>query len=66
MPFLNFKLGIQGSQTAMSFCVSEEDQTFNRDKHSMTKIIALLKLSQFHKKHPKLFTTDELVEKDVN
>lgn len=50
----------------MSFCVSEEDQTFNRDKHSMTKIIALLRLSQYHKQHSKLFTTDELMEKDVN
>jgi len=47
MPFLNFKLGVQGANRAMSFCASEEDQNYNRDKVNLAKTIALLKLSQF-------------------
>jgi len=45
MPFMNCKLGIQGFDKSMSFCVSEEDQLYNREKNSLAKVIALLRLS---------------------
>ena len=46
LPFLNFKLGIQGAHKSMSFCISEEDQQYNREKDNISKTIALLKLSK--------------------
>jgi len=45
MPFLNFKIGVQGASTSMSFIISEEDLNYNRDKDSYTKTIALLRIS---------------------
>ena len=45
MPFLNFKIGVQGAATAMSFVISEEDLNYNRDKDSFTKTLALLRIS---------------------
>jgi hypothetical protein len=50
----------------MSFCISEEDQVYNREKNSLAKTISLLRLSQHAQAHQRLFTSLEMMQHDVN
>lgn len=66
MPFLNFKIGVQGASTSMSFIISEEELNYNRDKDSYTKTIALLRISQHERKHKHTYTLEKMIELDSN
>jgi hypothetical protein len=50
----------------MSFCVSEEDQLYNREKLSLAKVISLLRLSDHHRWSQQVFTTQQMMQLDVN
>jgi hypothetical protein len=60
MPFLNFKIGLQGAKTSMSFVITEEDLNFNREKDNLAKIISLLRISQHERKHKLAYSLERM------
>ena len=60
MPFLNFKIGLQGAKTSMSFVITEEDLNYNREKDNLTKIISLLRISQHERKHKFTYSLERM------
>jgi hypothetical protein len=46
MPFLDFRIGIQGIENAFSFVISKEDQNYHNERDHITKILGLLKISR--------------------
>lgn len=45
LPFLDFRLGVQGADESFSFFVTKEDEEYHTDKSNITKLLRLLKLS---------------------
>jgi hypothetical protein len=45
IPFLDFRVGLQGAGESFSFVVTREDEEFHYDRHSPVKLIRLLRLS---------------------
>jgi len=50
----------------MSFCISEEDQQYNKDKSNLPKTMSLLRMSQHIKSKKRVFTTAEIMDSDSN
>lgn len=46
LPFLDFRLGIQGAKNSFSFVISKEDQNYHSERDNLTKVISLFKLSK--------------------
>ena len=46
MPFLDFRIGIQGIDEAFSFVISKEDRNYHSERDHISKIMGLLKLSR--------------------
>ena len=46
LPFLDFRVGVQGIKNSFSFVISKEDQNFHSERDHITKIFALFKISQ--------------------
>lgn len=49
MPFLDFRIGIQGIENAFSFVISKEDRNYHSERDHISKILGLLKLSRMLK-----------------
>lgn len=45
LPFLDFRVGVQGAQESFSFVVTREDEDFHVERNNPTKIIRMLRLS---------------------
>jgi hypothetical protein len=45
IPFLDFRVGLQGAQESFSFVVTREDEDFHYDKQNPMKMIRLLRLA---------------------
>ena len=45
-PLLDFRIGVQGFDTAFSFILSKEDQDFYLARDNVSKVIALLNMSK--------------------
>lgn len=50
LPFLDFRIGIQGANEAFSFIISKEDQDFYSERDHIAKVIDMLRLSSFVRK----------------
>ena len=48
LPFLDFRIGVQGIGESFSFIISKEDQNYHNERDHVSKIINLLKLSRKH------------------
>ena len=46
LPFLDFRIGVQGIEESFSFIISKEDQNYHAERDHISKIISLLKLSR--------------------
>lgn len=46
MPFLDFRIGIQGVDEAMSFVILKEDRNYHNERDHISKVMSLLKLSR--------------------
>ena len=48
LPFLNFKIGLQGSDKSFSFVISEEDREYRSDKQNyrLSQVMALMAASK--------------------
>lgn len=46
LPFLDFRVGVQGIKNSFSFVISKEDQSYHEERDHITKIISLLKISR--------------------
>lgn len=46
LPFLDFRLGVQGYDEAFSFIITKEDQNYHNERDHISKIMNLLKLSR--------------------
>jgi len=47
LPFLDFRVGLQGADESFSFVMTREDEDFHAERNNPTKIIRLLRLSAF-------------------
>lgn len=47
LPFLDFRLGIQGAGESFSFIISKEDEDYHSERNNVSKILRLLKLSTY-------------------
>jgi hypothetical protein len=45
LPFLDFRIGIQGADESFSFIITKEDEDFHSDRQNITKALRLIKLS---------------------
>ncbi len=45
LPFLDFRIGVQGIDESFAFVISKEDEELHSSRHSPAKILKLLKLS---------------------
>jgi len=50
LPFLDFRVGVQGADESFSFVLTREDEDFHSERSNPQKLIRLLRLSQ-HKQH---------------
>jgi hypothetical protein len=39
LPFLDFRLGIQGADESFSFIISKEDEDFHSERNNISKLI---------------------------
>ena len=46
MPLLDFRIGVQGIEEAMSFVISKEDRNYHNERDHISKIMGLLKISR--------------------
>ena len=46
MPFLDFRIGIQGIEQAFSFVIAKEDRNYHNERDHISKIMSLMKLSR--------------------
>jgi hypothetical protein len=49
LPFLDFRLGIQGVDESFSFIISKEDEEYHSERQNLTKMLRLLKLSRYQR-----------------
>lgn len=49
LPFLDFKLGLQGADESFSFVVNKEDEEYHSERHNLGKMLKLLRLSRYQK-----------------
>jgi hypothetical protein len=49
LPFLDFRVGVQGADESFSFALTKEDEDFHSDRANPSKVIRMLRLSQ-HKR----------------
>ena len=49
LPFLDFRVGVQGSEESFSFALTREDEDFHADRANPAKLIRMMRLSN-HKK----------------
>lgn len=49
LPFLDFRIGIQGAEESFSFVMTREDEDFHAERNNPQKIIRMLRLSGFKK-----------------
>lgn len=49
LPFLDFRIGVQGADESFSFVITKEDEDFHSERNNLSKIIRLLKLSSYKK-----------------
>ena len=49
LPFLDFRVGVQGSDESFAFALTREDEDFHGDRANPAKIIRMMRLSQ-HKR----------------
>lgn len=45
LPFLDFRVGVQGAEESFSFVITREDEDFHAERNNPTKIIRMLRLS---------------------
>jgi hypothetical protein len=50
LPFLDFRVGVQGAREAFSFVVTREDEDYHSERNNVSKIIRMMRISN-HKKH---------------
>jgi hypothetical protein len=70
-PLLDFRIGVQGADTAFSFILTKEDQDFYLARDNVSKIMALLNMSkqtkEYSSKHPQIKEpTKDILEKVIN
>eukprot|EP00347_Sterkiella_histriomuscorum_P013779 403363397 len=49
LPFLDFRLGIQGAEESFSFVISKEDEEYHSERQNIAKMLRLLRLSRYQK-----------------
>jgi len=54
LPFLDFRLGVQGADESFSFVISKEDEEYHSERQNLTKMLRLLKLSRYQKSAKKV------------
>lgn len=47
LPFLDFRVGVQGYEESFSFVVTREDEEYHSDRNNPTKIIRMMRLSEY-------------------
>ncbi|CDW82512.1 wd g-beta repeat-containing protein [Stylonychia lemnae] len=47
LPFLDFRLGIQGADESFSFIISKEDEDYHSERNNISKMLRLLRLSKY-------------------
>jgi hypothetical protein len=50
LPFLDFRVGVQGAEESFSFVMTREDEDFHSERNNPRKIIRMLRLSLFKRK----------------
>lgn len=50
IPFLDFRVGLQGAHESFSFVVTREDEDFHYDRQNPIKLMRLLRLASHKKK----------------
>jgi hypothetical protein len=51
LPFLDFRIGIQGGDESFSFIISKEDEEYHSERNNIAKILRLLKLSAYKREY---------------
>jgi hypothetical protein len=46
LPFLDFRIGIQGADESFSFIITKEDEEYHSERQNISKVLRLLKLSK--------------------
>jgi len=65
LPFLDFRLGIQGVANTFSFIISKEDQNYHSERDHIVKIINLFKLSRRIREHQQQASKFKISMSDV-
>lgn len=47
LPFLDFRVGVQGADESFSFVLTKEDEDYHSERNNPHKIIRMLRLSAF-------------------
>ena len=47
LPFLDFRIGVQGADESFSFVISKEDEEYHSERNNVAKILRLLKMSKY-------------------
>lgn len=50
LPFLDFRVGVQGADESFSFVMTREDEDFHAERTNLSKLFRMLRLSK-HKKY---------------
>ena len=65
LPFLDFRIGVQGTDESFSFVISKEDEDYHLDRNNIQKLLKLLKLSRKKKEFIKEKSSPELSDKEI-